>query len=259
MPKQATQDVLVLLIHLSLSLVLAFGVAFAVNGYQAVDGKASRHYHGRYLLRVADVTTLVSAGLVIVKFAVASWAVIAFERCGSISIRYQEETKVSSFRLGFMTSWRLPPWVMWPFESPRERIGWTVAVLFILVLPQSIIPPLLSGAIDWISSVAPDQTMLVNSSNPNADPTLWYWYLHQQIDRQAALRRAAGATSHTWADSTEVKINGTDASRNRCRHFVNDDGLPINSTLHGATIPCMKIHDIAWFNSAPSDNITTLI
>ena len=255
---RATKAVLTLLAHLVFCLALAFAIAFGVDGYKAIDADASRHYRGRYLLRVADVTTLISASLVVIKLTVTSWSVIAFWRCGSLLINHTE-TGLNPRRISFMMTWRLPPWFMWRFKYPKDKIGWATATVLLLVFPQAFIAPLLSGAINWKTSSAPGSEVPVASANPNADFGLWYWYLAQGTSRKSALRQAAGAVTHAWADTTQVNNDGTDRSGNGCRHIVNDDGLAVNSTLHNAIIPCIKIHDIVWFKSTPSDAITALI
>ncbi len=53
---------------------VALAIALAVDRYQALDDQSATHTQyidGRLILRVSDITTLVSAGLVVVKLLVS--------------------------------------------------------------------------------------------------------------------------------------------------------------------------------------------
>ena len=75
----------ILLIHTIICVAIALGIALAVNGYKALDDQSANHAEyvdGKLILRVGDVTTLISAALVIVKLLVSSWTTLIVWACG---------------------------------------------------------------------------------------------------------------------------------------------------------------------------------
>lgn len=65
----------ILLVHLGVCVAIALSIALAVHGYEALDDKSATHASyagGKLILRVGDVTTLISAALVVVKLLVGS-------------------------------------------------------------------------------------------------------------------------------------------------------------------------------------------
>jgi hypothetical protein len=130
------------------------------------------------------------------------------------------------------------------------NIGWAVVALLLLVLPQPFISPLLSGAVGWGPSFEYGPLIKVDATNPFADAGLWYWYGVYLTDTRAALRRAAGSASLAWA--------GTTPDRRHCRHVMNDNGIPVNSTVYDAVIPCIQIHSITWPQEPPSEKTLQL-
>lgn len=74
----------VLLSHGAASLAVALSIALALNGYEALDDEdATRatYVNGRLMLRVADVTTLLSTAMVIVKLLVSWWTTTIVWAC----------------------------------------------------------------------------------------------------------------------------------------------------------------------------------
>ncbi|KAF3227082.1 hypothetical protein TWF106_010570 [Orbilia oligospora] len=154
-------------------------------------------------------------------------------------------------RVSFMLSWRVPPWFMFPPKLPKQGGSWIILLALLFMLPQPFLAPLLSGSIDWASSSTPgDRSQNISSVSPTADFNLWYWYNVGGYIHNSHLRRAAGYAALAWANPAAAAKNGTSITGNGCRHVMNDDGLPVNSTVYNVTIPCIRIHSISWAVSA---------
>jgi hypothetical protein len=243
-------DWLFLFGHALCCIAFTLAIALAINGYEAIDTSSPRYESGELRLRVSDITTLVSMGLVIIKFFLGVWSTIAVWR-GAYVLREKAGLDPNSPRISFMKKHKLPPSVMWPVQWPKGLPAWVVAISLILITVQSYIAPLLSGAIDWNpSSIPAGNSIPVNDTNPAADFSLWYWYMTQVSSRKAYLRIAAGIASLAWADSAAISANGSSITGNGCRHVVNSGGLVVNSTLWNSIVPCIKVNGISWAMSA---------
>lgn len=227
-------------------IALSTALVFGVNGYNAIGTSTPRYSGGKLLFRVSDITTLVSSALVIIKFFLTTWSAIALWRCAYI-LTHNPRASLNDPQVSFMISYKLPPWIKWPFQTPKGGRSWAIVVVLLCMLPQSFIAPLLSGAVDWNPSFVPSGTTIaVNSTWPSADFGRWYWYNRQgDFDKKERLRQAAGYAGLAWGNDAAVAANGSSLTGNGCRHVVHD-GLPINSTLANAIIPCIKIHSISW-------------
>jgi hypothetical protein len=244
--KRALKAWTLLCTHTICCIALSMALVFGVNGYNAIGTSTPRYSGGKLRLRVSDITTLVSAALVIIKFFLTTWSAIALWRCAYI-LTHNGGASLGGPRISFMISYKLPPWIKYPFQKPKGWPSWAIAVVLLCILPQSFIAPLLSGAVNWNpSSVSSGTTIAVNSTWPSADFDRWYWYNRQgDFDKKERLRQAAGYAGLAWGNDAAVAANGSSMTGNGCRHVVHD-GLLINSTLANATIPCIKIHNISW-------------
>jgi hypothetical protein len=258
-PKSQSRAWFLLCAHTICCIALSLVLLFVINGYEAIDTSTPRYSDGKLLLRVSDITTLVSVALVIIKFFVSCWAAFAVWKCAFV-LTYSVKPVIDIRRLSFMTRYKLPPWIRHRFELPKGHQSWIMAAALPFIFLQSFISPILSGAVDWNpSSVLAGKAVQVNFTGPSADFSEWGWYLGQDVTRKEFLRRAAGFAALAWSSTTTVSTNGTSITGNGCRHVVNDDGLPAGSTVANATIPCIDIHSISWATSPASPNMTSLV
>ncbi|PNP74456.1 hypothetical protein FNYG_12201 [Fusarium nygamai] len=174
----------VLLSHGAASLAVALSIALALNGYEALDDEDATHaayVNGRLILRVADVTTLLSTAMVIIKLLVSWWTTTIVWACahylastGKLAPgpENNQETKE------FMSQWKLPPWFKHPFAMPKGPGQWLITFALLLSSVQVYISPLLTGAVNWTSRLVPvDSTNeAVAAVDPRADFDGWYWY-----------------------------------------------------------------------------------
>lgn len=249
-----------LLAHLLICIAIAVSMIFALNGYQALNGSGRRRTgNGKYVLQSSDILRLISVGLTVVDFLVSSCAGAVMWRCLFASL---ETDGLTLKQFNWLVSSGLPPWI-----RPKSRTAGAVGLALLMVIPLSFLDPLLNGALNFQASTAAGQSVPTASGNPDADFWLWNWYHLHDGDRKAAVRQAAGMAGLAWGNGnngmtqneTEPGSTGSTGGQRRCRHVVNNDNFPVNSTIHGLTIPCILIHDISWPTTEPSDLVKSVV
>ncbi|KAH7110916.1 hypothetical protein EDB81DRAFT_830811 [Dactylonectria macrodidyma] len=268
----------VLLSHGAASLAVALSIVLALNGYEALDDEDATHatyVNGRLILRVADVTTLLSTAMVIVKLLVSWWTTTIVWACahhlastgklapGPENNQEAKDTQTEAEAEEFMSRWKLPPWFKRPFMMPKGPGQWLITFALLLSSVQVYIPPLLTGAVNWTSRLVPvDSTNeAVAAVDPRADFDGWYWYRYSGyaqsgLSKRSYLRYAAGYAALAWGDVRNAAENGTSLTGNGCRHVVTrNEAVGPNSTLIDAVLPCINIHSITWYR--PTDDFTT--
>jgi hypothetical protein len=222
----------------------------ALNGYHAVSPDSDRRANGHYKLRVSDITTLISAALTVIKIIVGAWTgiilwnsvFILLERPG---MQVNQVQQVLTF-----------------YIPPLRKTGSVllVSILLLLVIPQQLISPLLSGALDWgYGWEFQRDAIQVQSGDPAASPINWFWYYYSSWVRAGTVRRAAAYASIAWDNST--------LDRGHCRHIMNDlggsaaskYGSAVNSTAANVVMPCIRIDSIDFPSSPPSTEIWDLV
>ncbi|KAF2869415.1 hypothetical protein BDV95DRAFT_498212 [Massariosphaeria phaeospora] len=220
-------------LHLLACAALAFSMAFRLDGYLAVPEDSLRFLDGgRFKLKVADVTTLISTALTIIRIIVQAWVGTIMWNCAFILL---EKRGLTLPQVNRIMSFNIPP-------IPKSYADGLVVLLLFLVIPQQFISPLLSGSVGWTPSFEYSQAMrLAAAGSLEASAEGWFWYYYSTVDRRANIRRAAAMTALAW--------DGSAVDRMHCRHVLNDDPdvvVPVNSTLYGAVIPCIRIHSIEF-------------
>src|ERR1700733_107807 len=112
---------------------LSIGLLFGVNGYNAIGTSAPRYSGGKLRLRVSDITTLVSAALVITKFFLTTWSAIALWRCAYI-LTHDSKANLEDPQISFMISYKLLPWIKPRSQKPKGSWpeggrSWVIAVV----------------------------------------------------------------------------------------------------------------------------------
>ncbi|KAF2811545.1 uncharacterized protein BDZ99DRAFT_461581 [Mytilinidion resinicola] len=244
---------IILLFHGACCVALALAMALALDGYQAGDESSPHHVEGKLLLRVGDITTLVSVALVVIKVIVGAWSTIVLWAFGRNMLTRKSASPATVSK---MIRWRLPPGFQSLKYIPRDFPGWTISAAVVAVFIQAFISPILTGAVNWNAAfhISKEATSL-SSVDPTADFSAWYWYNAQgSFDKKAYLRAAAGFANLAWADTSTVDAQGKSLLGNGCRHVVNDDGLPRHSVVVDATLPCININSIRWYRN--EDEVT---
>jgi hypothetical protein len=229
-------------LHFVCCILLVLCMVYFLQGYRAVLPPSPRMISGHLKLRVSDVTTIVSTALTLIKIIVSAWTGIIIWNCVFILL---EKLGLSLDEIQRILTFSIPP-----FQKSGSVL--LVGMLLILVIPQQLISPLLSGALDWgYGFEFGAKPTLVQAGDSSASPLAWYWYYYSTRNRQASVRRAAAYASIAWDNST--------TDRNHCRHIMNDVGIPINSSAVDVVIPCIQIHSITFPSSPPSTGVYNLI
>lgn len=231
-------------LHLGSCLALSFCMVYVLDGYLAVPTESPRRVNGQFKLKVSDVTTIISAVLTIVKIIVGAWAGTIIWNCAFILL---EKRGLTLPQVNRIMSFYVPP-------LPKSYTEGLVVLLLFLVIPQQLISPLLSGAVDWSPSFDYSTTLQSTAAgSPESNPLSWFWYYYITADRRGSVRRAAGMTTLAWGVSAP--------DRQHSRHVLNDDpsrSIPINSTLYNAVVPCIQIHSITFPTAPPLELVFTI-
>ena len=134
--------------HAILSILLVSLMLFYLPGYQAMDdgaGSLWQLWKRKFCLRVNDVTTIISAAVVPVRLSGSAWTAGTVWRC-AFSLLEQSPDGLKISQLSNMLAWRAP------MHRPVGMAGWSVTLILYLLLPQSLVAPLLTGAVGWSSS-----------------------------------------------------------------------------------------------------------
>jgi hypothetical protein len=150
-----------------------------------------------------------------------------------------------------MIRWRLPPELQTLRSLPKGFQGWITSVTVIIVFIQAFTGLILTGSISWNTAFDIFKNAIsVSSVDEKAFLSGWYWYNAQgPFDKRAYLRAAAGYANLAWADTFTVDAKGKSNVGNGCRSVMDDEGLPQNSSLVDAILPCININSIHWYHN----------
>ncbi|RYP45308.1 hypothetical protein DL768_008322 [Monosporascus sp. mg162] len=197
---------------------------------------------------------MVSVSLVIIRIIVGWWSAIILWASGRYML-HRAAARADDKTVSRMIRSKLPPSLQSVRNIPTDFPGWTISAALLAILIQAFISPILTGSINWNATFRISNTAVsVSSADPTASFSSWYWYNMQgAFDKSAYLRSAAGYASLAWADPSTVDPHGKSLVGNGCRHIVNNDGLPRNSVLVDALLPCIRVNSIRWYR--PEDVI----
>ncbi|KFY56836.1 hypothetical protein V496_06627 [Pseudogymnoascus sp. VKM F-4515 (FW-2607)] len=235
-------------LYITCYFALCFAIAYALDGYKAINDDSARSANGTLKLRPSDFNTLISMATSIIAYLVDSYAGIAVWTCALTLLR------TTGLTAGQLDSVVDAPsqlsWIIqdgWPAPWIRQgKVGWFAASAVLLLFPQAFIEMVITGAVDWKPSVDWGPTVQVRAAEPRADISNWYWYLSQETTRKGLLRVAGGNAAIGWADTGNFIQR-----RSLLRNVVNDDNLPVNSTITDAILPVLMAHNITVVGDAP--------
>ncbi|KEP46979.1 putative transmembrane protein, partial [Rhizoctonia solani 123E] len=243
--------ILSLAVHLFLALLIAIFVGYYVDDNyfnlhdrlpwtSLTDVNGEKVRWDRHAPLQLDITTIVSALLVILRWAIASWTVAfkwrsAFLLVGTNGLRRRSLKQIVRFGL----------------LLPRASIGGPLALfigvtLFLNTVGQSL-SPLLTGSISWV----PFNTLarpLTNTtiSVPVASPTdEWDRYQKWEEWRQRVTVQAAGFVTSAWQPGDPK------GALKRTLHSAT--GLDVNSTITNVTLPYFSVTSLEWISNTTHD------
>ncbi|KAE8446960.1 hypothetical protein EG329_011442 [Mollisiaceae sp. DMI_Dod_QoI] len=240
----------VIFIYLACCIVLSAVMLLWIDGYKARDGNEPRYSNGNFKFRSSDIITFLSIVTIFLDFIADRWKEAVLFKCAYIAWKEYNGpeghcekpnrmcktwcNKGRKEALDLILDWYFPRFL-------RPSLRYTVALALVLIFLRMFSAPVFEGSLDWNSSSELEGTAWIASGNPTEDFSLWR-YISTNLG-SAAVSQAAGMASLAWENGTAT--DETQVKR-RCRHVLNDDQLPLGSTVHNATIPCIVIHDISW-------------
>ncbi|KDQ59290.1 hypothetical protein JAAARDRAFT_206213 [Jaapia argillacea MUCL 33604] len=253
-----------LLIHFLLySTITIFMLSFARNGkfnltsrqassIQTDDGSSvsvpKRTSHFRLLQ--SDVTTILSASLVVLRIFTVAWCSATSWRCCFILM---EKGGMRLSELGRILSFGIP--VMFCSRGRRDgvrHIGTVLVIALILLmsLPCQLTAPVLTGSITWSSTydlvLSPSPVRGIGNGGSQSNGFDWFnIYLG---NREGVIIHAAALVNLAWSDRTS---NPTSFKR----VLPTAHNIPVNSALSNVTIPYFYVYSIEWI-SDPQDTLT---
>jgi len=160
-------------------LVVYFVDGLVVN----YDGQTSGHRTG--CLYASDVTTTISAAVVVVRLITTAWTTTVAWRCAFILL---ETDGVTLLQFNRIVSWRIfwPGWMGWSGNSSK------IGVILLLLAPSAFVAPVLSGAIGWRDVSRPIGNQQVPYHWSDAATDAWFWYIYSPGDVRRASMFATG-------------------------------------------------------------------
>ncbi|CUA77035.1 hypothetical protein RSOLAG22IIIB_06472 [Rhizoctonia solani] len=234
-----------LLAHLILSIpITTFVVYYVNNNYfnlhvrlpwtSLVNANGERIQWGRWAPLQSDITTLISASLVLLRWVVVAWSAALNWRCifllmGSDGLRSQRLRQIIRYQLLF-------PYASSPLTL---LIG---ATLLINLMAQSM-SPVLTGAISWVPSNTPARRVTNATINvPVAFQSDEWLNYHDNIEwRKRVTVQASGLVTSAWQPD-EAK-----GALKRALHGAS--GLNVNSTIANVTLPYFSITSLEWISN----------
>lgn len=205
-------------------------------------------------LRQADVTTLISAALVLVRLTLNVCSSIAaqrsifilLEKCG---ITLQEIERIFSFEQG-------------PVGLNGFKLG--TIVLLLLLIPAQLSAPLAQGAVSWVPELRLHHADYNVSLNV-AGPTLAFTEFQEHIEpRDFSIKRASGlAVIHRHGPDFYTVMNSTKRVPSRrwapafrehelSNHTKGYQALLTNTTIGNTTLPMFHMSNLTWIDYDPS-------
>ncbi|KAG8746556.1 hypothetical protein FRC11_012679 [Ceratobasidium sp. 423] len=191
-----------------------------------------------FVLLQSDVVTALSAAIVFLRWVLAAWSTPFCWRSALFLMGRRGLTR-QELKSMLGSSVPMPNLSRW---GHHEALLISTALLLNLI--ASSVSPLLTGAISWIPSNRPfalgPRAHQLSVSYMNASDA-GYWsthYMKDQVFRRSVLQKALGCTTLAWGRELEKNVLK--------RTIPSAEGLEINSTLAGVTLPYFAVNRIGW-------------
>lgn len=181
----------------------------------------------------SDVTTFISAALVIFRLVAAAWAGSlcwrsAFFLMGRPGLRRQE------------LHWMIGLGIVTPLAYFRDALISIVGIIMLITFCAQATSPILTGSITWIPSsrlveLRSDATV---SALVVPDLKQWEEYSTYAPRREWTARQAAGLSNLAWGRDVEKGVMK--------RVLPSTYGLSINSTVANVTLPYFSVTSLEW-------------
>ncbi|KAK3352783.1 hypothetical protein B0T25DRAFT_606852 [Lasiosphaeria hispida] len=210
---------------------MAKSVVYGLHHYIAADDTQPRRWRLSGL-RVSDVTTLISVATTLTRICTSITAASS-GRCIFIPL---EKTGLSLAAVQSIATWKV---ILWPATSGKRLGIWApiLALLLLLIFPQQLSTPVLSGAVDWNVIDTWGNAIRTLSGPSGAIALDWSSYTDDKVVREWYAKRASGYAGIAWGSGDHG--NAT-AGAGVCRHIVDDNGFAAGSVLRN---PVLSLHN----------------
>ncbi|KAB5590715.1 hypothetical protein CTheo_5837 [Ceratobasidium theobromae] len=234
-----------LVIHFLVTILIATFVLFYINGNSFLLDESTRRPlatladgtqvpTSQYILLQSDITTIVSAMIVVLNWAALGWATALYWRS---SFLLMEKTGLQRRDLKWITG----SGVIHPAGYFRYGFMSFIGILLLLTLVPQYSSPLLTGSISWapssmLAKISHDipTNLSVTGFEPNItgfDRVEWW--------QNALLIQAAGFSSMAWSQEIEKGVFK--------RVLPGASQLSIGTIISNVTIPVFWVSEIDWF------------
>ncbi|KAF8241870.1 hypothetical protein K440DRAFT_641096 [Wilcoxina mikolae CBS 423.85] len=117
--------------------------------------------------------------------------------------------------------------ILWPLgiRSRWCSFKFVVTITLLVMLPSTLMTPLLSGAVDWTSVLVRVDAGKAITTMTILETDNWHWYQYDGTTQKKLVDRAVGIAGLVWSNIEQGDKQG-------CRHVVpQNENLPVNSTV----------------------------
>jgi len=219
----------ILCITLSISVVLLDGKRLKPG-----ERRFSETFRGDLDLRASDVTTIVSTALVIARIVGQSFMMGVAWR-GAIVLLQHDGLSLS--QLKNMVTYRIP-------TSLSGKHARSIGLALMLLLPLTVISPLLSGSVDWVAGNAYGSTEVSSIRGGfglrHSTAEHWYYVRNYPFSRQGTVFVALGFAAQAWPSGG---LNTSDGGWHR---YVAWREAELYTMVQHVPMPFIGVHSISW-------------
>ena len=225
------------LAHLVLSLVLALSLVLCLHGRHVYPGDRTSltdiFKTETARVHVSDVTTIISASLVAIRIASQAVMVSTVWRCAVILL---QNDGLDLSQLNTMLTYRIP-------STWSGKHAWSIVLVLVMMFPAAYNSPLVSGSVDWVTSVVYDNSTTVPGGFGSYNRTEAFWDEFRDPDltstRLEFLFNALGNAALSWSDDSSAA--GADQYR-----FIARQAAAAGSIVEDVPVPYIEVHRISW-------------
>ena len=222
-------------------------VAISIFMMRVIDGitvgfNAGEPWFRRTHLQADDITTAVSAAMVVIRITTGAWTAQSAWRCAFILLETQGITLRQFNRM-----------ISWPVYFLRGSTDAAIATLILLLLvPANLVAPVITGSVGWREVVLQDSPVPFQHTGPARTNSAWYSY---------SARMGSHLGDFLLLGISRAQIGWMDVGKYNPRSSrlvtTSRQRKPAKSEVDNLTLPFLEIQRISWDNiSDVSEAIT---
>ena len=190
-------------------------------------------------LEANDITTVVSAAILVLRIITGAWTSQSAWRCAFILLEIQGITLEQFNRM-----------ISWPAYLLRGSTDAYIATLILLLLvPANLVAPVITGSVGWKEVEMEATAVPFQHTGPATTNGAWYYYAQQTGTALGDLALSAISRAGVgWMDLGKKNSS-------RLVTASQQQIMPVNSVIDNLTLPFLEIHNISW-DKKPTPNST---